>query len=89
MQIWHLSSGQGVMEKTGYLSATPPVKAISPYWSAPRQAILSFACKLVCVFVRVCTRVLLQPLLTSEPAQLYGCVCHKTESVSLLDMTNI
>lgn len=52
MQIWHLSNRQGVMEKTCYLSATPPVKAISPYCSAPRRAVLSFACKLVCVCVR-------------------------------------
>ena len=50
--------------------------------TAVLHAILSFACKLVCVFARFCTRVLLQPLLTSEPAQLYGCVCHKTESKS-------
>lgn len=43
----------------------------------------------VCVFAGVCMRVLLQPQLTSEPAQLYDCVCHETESMRLLDMINI
>lgn len=39
------------MEKTCYLSVITPVKVISPYCSAPQQAILNFACKPVCVCV--------------------------------------
>lgn len=36
-------------------------------------------CMCVYVCVRICAGLLLQPRLTSEPARLRGCVCHKAK----------
>ena len=54
-------SEQSVLEKTCYLSVTPPVKAISPYCSAPRHSQL-------CVQTRVCVCEILHKSTFTAPA---------------------